>query len=173
MLERSRYGEIGWLRHVEDVDGQQDRARRGILLLIDSFLHWQQACTPDNVLGLKFCVGFSAWGGNGGFAGVLMGIMLVVLIAWQGAQVAGMPMNLSIGVTPSKGTAYVGFAVVAFGLLKFILAVTNSPALFAYIGLVLIVVVAYGSWMKFQEPEEATSPPPAAPTGGGDGGFSS
>ena len=36
-----------------------------------------------------------------------------------------MPMNLSIGVTPSKGTAYLGFAVVVFGLLKFILAVTN------------------------------------------------
>jgi hypothetical protein len=148
----------------------------GILLLIDSFLSWQKVCVSDivgtAVGGFNFCAKASAWGGNGGFAGLLMGILLIVLVVWEGVQVAGVPMNLSIGVSPSKGTAYVGFAAVAFGLLKFIFAVTNSPAIFAWVGLVLIIVVAYGSWMKFQEPEGAT-PPPAAPAGGGDGGFSS
>ncbi len=38
-------------------------------------------------------------------------------------------MNLSIGVTPTKGTAYLGFAVVIFGLLKFIFAITNEGSL--------------------------------------------
>jgi hypothetical protein len=139
----------------------------GILLLVDSFLSWQKVCFATGVLG-DFCGKANAWGGNGGFAGVIMGLLLIVLLIWEGIQLANMPMNISIGVTPSKGTAYLGFAVVVFGLLKFILAVTNHGALGAWIGLILILAIAYGSWMKFQEPETAAAPP--AP-GGTDGGF--
>ena len=80
-----------------------------------------------------------------------------------------MQMNLSIGVTPSQGSAYLGFAVVAFGLLKFVLVVTNEPAIGAWIGLILLIVIGYGSWMRFQEPAGASGAPPS---GGGDGGFS-
>jgi hypothetical protein len=136
----------------------------GILLLVDSFLSWQKVCF--GVLG--FCAKANAWGGNGGFAGVIMGILLIILLIWEGTQLANMPMNLSIGVTPTKGTAYLGFAVVIFGLLKFILAVTNEGALGAWVGLVLLLAIAYGSWMKFQEPETAAAPPVP---GGNDGGF--
>ena len=57
-----------------------------------------------------------------------------------------------------------------FGILKFMLAVTSDvkPSLFAWVGLILVLAIGYGAWMKFQEPE--TAPPPAAPTGT-DGGF--
>lgn len=144
----------------------------GILLLVDSFLSWQKVCASDVLGGLggiaDFCVKANAWGGSGGWAGLLMGIALIALLVWQGIQVANIPMNLSIGVTPSKGTAYLGFGVVAFGLIKFLLAVTNEPALFAFVGLILILAVGYGAWMKFQEPEGA-APPMAS---GGSGGFS-
>lgn len=140
----------------------------GILLLVDSFLSWQKVCFDTGVLG-DICAKANAWGGNGGWAGVIMALLLIVLLIWEGIQLANMPMNLSIGVTPSKGTAYLGFAVVIFGLLKFILAITNEGALGAWIGLVLLVAVGYGSWMKFQEPDEAPTPPMAP--GGGDGGF--
>ncbi len=139
----------------------------GILLLVDSFLSWQKVCFDTGVLG-NFCGKANAWGGDGGFAGVIMGILLIVLLIWEGIQLANMPMNFSIGVTPSKGTAYLGFAVVVFGLLKFILAVTNHGALGAWIGLILLLAIGYGSWMKFQEPDAAT--PPMA-SDGTDGGF--
>ena len=56
-----------------------------------------------------------------------------------------------------------------FGLLKFILAVTNHGALGAWIGLILLIAIGYGSWMKFQEPDDAVPPPMAS--GGSDGGF--
>ena len=97
-----------------------------------------------------------------------MGILLIILLIWEGTQLAEMPMNLSIGVTPSKGTAYLGFAVVIFGLLKFIFAITNEGSLGAWIGLVLLIAIGYGSWMKFQEPETVAAPPAS---GGSDGGF--
>ncbi len=75
------------------------------------------------------CAKANAWGGSGGWAGLIMGILLIILLIWEGIQLANAPVNLSIGVTPSQGTAYLGFAVVVFGLLKFILVVTNEPAL--------------------------------------------
>jgi len=146
----------------------------GILLLVNSFLAWQKVCVSDIVgsaAGIpNFCVKATAWGGDGGFAGFLMGILLIVLLIWEAVQLSNMQMNLSIGVTPSKGSAYLGWAVVAFGLLKFVLVVSNSPAMGAWIGLILLIVIAYGSWMRFQEPESAAPPAPAS--GGGDGGFS-
>lgn len=140
----------------------------GILLLIDSFLQWQRVCFDLGPLGSQ-CAGAGGWSGDGGFAGVIMGLLLIVMLVWEGIQVAGVPVNLSIGVSPSKLTAYLGFGAAAFGILKFILAVTNNGSIFAWVGLVLIIVVAYGSWMKFQEPATAPSPPPAP--GGGNGGF--
>ncbi len=142
-------------------------------MLVDSFLSWQKVCASD-VLGElggigDFCAKANAWGGSGGWAGLIMGILSIILLIWEGITARQRPMNLSIGVTPSQGTAYLGFAVAGFGLLKFILAVTNEPALGAWIGLILLIAIAYGSWMRLQEPETA-APPPAAP-GGGDGGF--
>ena len=139
----------------------------GILLLVDSFLSWQKVCFDTGVLG-DICAKANAWGGSGGWAGVIMGILLIILLIWEGTQLAEMPMNLSIGVTPTKGTAYLGFAVVIFGLLKFIFAITNEGSLGAWIGLVLLIAIGYGSWMKFQEPETVAAPPAS---GGSDGGF--
>lgn len=144
----------------------------GILLLLDSFLSWQKVCVSfGGLAGLgNVCGKANAWGGNGGFFGLLMGIVLIVLIVWEVMQIAGSAGSIKLPVSASKGTAYLGFGAAAFGLIKFILAVTNHGALFAYVGVILILGVAYGSWMKFQEPE--SSAPPAAASGGTDGGFS-
>jgi hypothetical protein len=143
----------------------------GILLIIDSFLSWQRICVDLGALGLgSRCAGASAWGGSGGFAGVIMGIALIVLVIWEAVQLAGMAGNVNLPVAPSKGSAYLGFVIAVFGILKFIIVLTSSikPSLFGWIGLVLLVAIGYGSWMKFQEPEAAA--PPAA-GGGGDSGF--
>jgi len=145
----------------------------GILLLIDSFLSWQKVCASDILGSLgglgDICAKANAWGGSGGWAGLIMGLLLIALLVWEGTQLANMQMNLGVGLTPSKLAAYLGFGVVVFGLIKFLFAVTNDAALFAFVGLILILAVGYGAWMKFQEPETAM-PPPMAP-GGTDGGF--
>jgi hypothetical protein len=137
----------------------------GILLLIVSFLAWQRVC----IVGI--CAGASAWGGSGSFAGVIMGILLIVLVIWEVVQLANMAGNIQIGIPPTKGSAYLGFAVVAFGVLKFIIVLFSSvkPSLFGWIGLVLLVVLGYGSWMKYQEVEAGSMGSSGPP---GDSGFS-
>jgi hypothetical protein len=80
-------------------------------------------------------------------------------------QLAG--QSLDVGQPASKISAYLGFGVLVFGLLKFLLVVTNEPAIGAFIGLVLILAIGYGAWMRFQEPvtlaTTTTSVPPATP----------
>jgi hypothetical protein len=142
----------------------------GILLLIDSFLAWQRVCIDLGDFG-GGCAGASAWGGDGGFAGAIMGILLIILVIWEVVQLANMTENLSIGIAPTKGSAYLGFAVVGFGILKFIIVLTSSvkPSFFGWLGLVLLVVLGYGSWMKFQEVEATTM---GGGSSAGDSGFS-
>jgi hypothetical protein len=141
----------------------------GILLLIDSFLQWQRVCVE--FAGISGCSGVSAWAGSGSFFGLLMGLCLIALLILEVMEAAGAAENLKLPISPSKASAYLGFGVVIFGVLKLIIVLTSDvkPSLFGWVGLVLILAVGYGAWMRFQEPETA-APPPMAP-GGTDGGF--
>ena len=148
-------------------------AGAGILLLIDSFLQWQKVCFDfGGITGLgRTCGGVNAWSGSGSFFGLLMGICVIVLLVWEGLQMAGSAGNIKLPVSPSKASAYLGFGVVGFGVLKLLIVLTSAvkPSLFGWLGLILILAVGYGAWMRFQEPEGA---PPAAASGGSDSGFS-
>ena len=164
----------------------------GILLLLDSFiLSWQKVCFDFGGLtglsGSSVCGKASAWGGNGSLFGVLMGLLCIALVIWEGLAVAGQSIDLG-GQPASKISAYLGFATVIFGLLKFLLVISNAASLGAWVGIVLLVAIAYGSWMRFQEPAVASTgmggtmgggttggtPPPPPPSAPGDsGGFTS
>jgi hypothetical protein len=132
-----------------------------LLLLIDSFLQWQRVCVGP------ICVGASAWGGSGAFAGVLMALLAILLLAGIIAVAAGVsiPVTLPISTVLSGLTA----GVVLFGLIKFLIVIGNNAAFAAWIGLILILVVAYGGYMKMQEqkavpPTQGFTPPPSPPS---------
>ena len=139
----------------------------GILFLIDAFLPWQRVCVPGFGNFPGACASANLWGGSGSFAGVLAGILVILLIVWEGLAAANVNMNLNLGVPASTISAFLAFGVALFALLKFVLVVTNSPGYGAWIGLVLALVIAYGGYMKLQEgriglsrPEGGMSPPP-------------
>jgi hypothetical protein len=123
-----------------------------VLLLLVSFFAWQKVCALQIV-----CVSANMWGGSGSVFGLLAGIGLIALIAWEVAGLLGALGSLNLGQPPSKIAAYLGFAVAALTILKFVFALTESPAFGAFIGLVLALGVAYGAWMRFQEPVAASS----------------
>lgn len=101
------------------------------------------------------------WGGSASWAGLLTGLLTIALIAWEGMQLAG--QNLDVGAPASTISAYLGFGVLVFGLLKFLLVVSNSPGIGAFIGLVLILAIGYGAWMRFQEPARVATTNPSMP----------
>ena len=150
-----------------------------LLLLIDSFFHWQQACASAG--GFKVCGNQSMWHG----LGFLIGILLLVLIVWELLD-AFAPDTL-------RGMNLPG-GLIALGLAGAILILTVIRVLTidfrhwpAWLGLILALVIGYGGWLRFQESGEAlpsrasmggggtpaastpppAPPPPAADTGGG------
>lgn len=139
-----------------------------LLLLLDSFLFaWQKVCFDlgdlGALVGVDNCASASMWGGNAGWAGLLTGLLAIALLIWEGLQLAG--QSIDVGQPASKISAYLGFGVLVFGVLKFLLVVTKEPGLGAFIGIILILAIGYGAWMRFQEPAVMvrttdTSPPP-------------
>jgi hypothetical protein len=174
--------------------GDKLLAGGSILLLIFSFFPWQQACASDLVEGIPdvigdVCVSFSMWSGSGSFAGVIAGLLAIALVIVGILSMTGSMASMNMGsLTPDKLTGFLGLGVAAFGLLKFLFALFNEVAWAAFVGLVLLVAIAYGAWQKVQSsggfqmgdtgggtmgggmpppssPPPST-PPPSAPPGG-------
>ena len=123
----------------------------GILLLIISFLDWQQASAGG------ISVGVSMWEG----VGVVAGLLLIALLVWEGAQLAGVTRNLELPISAALISVGLAIGVAAFTIIKFLVAneLRHWPA---WIGLILAVVIAIGGWLKYQEAPTvtpATSPP--------------
>lgn len=138
------------------------------LFVIDSFLPWQRACLAFE--GFSECFSASAWGGDASWAGVIAGLLAILLLAAGVAGLAGvaMPPTMPMATVMS----WLAFGVALFAILKFLLVVTNEAGFAAFIGLVLALVIAYGGWMKMQEASVLPRPPafggtepPAPPTG--------
>ena len=124
----------------------------GILYIIDVFLPWQRACVPSAIG--DFCGSLS--GARG--IGVLNLLLAIALVAWEGMSLA----NVDINAPRALVSAGLAAALVLFTILK-ILVDSESIYLFAWIGLILALVIGYGGWMRWQEHQAS---------GGGMGGSS-
>lgn len=141
--------------------GSKIVAGAGVLLLLDSFISWQKVCFEfAGITGA--CGTANMWGGDAGWAGLLAGLLVIALIVWEGLALAG--TNLNVGMAASKISSYIGFGVLGFVIIKFLLILTNHVAFGAFIGLLFALGVGYGAWMRFQEPEASGAPP--MPSGG-------
>lgn len=112
----------------------------GLLLLIDSFLHWQSVSI------------FSAnmWHGWG----VVAGLTLLVILAWEGARQAD--IKIALGPLSPSMLAIVLSALLL--LFTFIKAVGDSyGTVWAWIGFVLSAGVAAGAWLNMQAAGESLS----------------
>lgn len=130
------------------------------LFLIDSFLPWQRVCLE--VGGVSGgCFSASAWGGDASWAGVLAGLLAILLLAAGISGLAGVAMPPTMPMQTI--ISWLAFGTALFAVLKFLLVVTQEGYFFAYIGVVIALAIAYGGWMKMQEAR--VLPPPAV--GGG------
>ena len=134
--------------------GRQIVLGAGILLLIDSFLDWQQV----SFLGRS--AGQSAWHG---FWGVVMCLALVVLLVWTAAKAFGveLPVNVPDGLT----TLGLSALILLFALIK---AISDDYVHWpAWAGVILAAGIGYGAWLTFQASGESL---PSMPTTGSSGG---
>jgi hypothetical protein len=122
----------------------------GSLYLIDTFLPWQRACFK--VFTLSACHSANAWGGNASFVGVLSALLVIALLVWCGIGLAGAKVDL--GLSAGTVAALLAGGTVLFGLIKFLAVVGKSGSFGAWIGLILLLVLAYGGYLKLQEPAQ-------------------
>jgi hypothetical protein len=121
----------------------------GALYIIDLFLPWQSA--DLGVLGTQTESGASG-------IGVLNLLLAIALVAWEVMAVAGVEVN----APKSLISAALAGGIVLFTILKIIVD-SEAMAIFAWIGLILALVIGYGGWMRWQEHQAS---------GGGMGGTS-
>jgi hypothetical protein len=143
-----------------------------ILLLLDSFFAWQSVSFAGVELGTA-----NMWQGSGSFAGVIAGLLAIALVVVGVLSMTGSMANMNMGnMSADKLVGFLGLGVFAFGILKFIFALTESPGWAAFVGLVLLLAIGYGAWQKIQSSGGFTmgttmggttmggsAPPPSAP----------
>jgi hypothetical protein len=129
-----------------------------LLLVIDSFMPWQRNCVDRGKL--LICQGSSsAWGGSAAFLGILMGIATIMLLLVVVAAIAG--ITGAVGPQGRTITMWLTGAIAITGVLKFLIVLFNQARFFAWAGLILILILAYGGYMRMQEP--SIQPPPPRP----------
>ena len=121
--------------------GMQVMLGAGILLLLDTFLRWQEVSV--SILGINASGGANAWHG---FWGIVMCLALLVLLAWLIARLAGVEMALPVSeVVVAAGLSLI---VLLFAVLKNL--TDDYSTKWSYIGIVLAGAVAVGAWLEVQ-----------------------
>ncbi|MDH4341222.1 MAG: hypothetical protein OEW47_12775, partial [Thermoleophilia bacterium] len=114
-----------------------------VLLIIDSFLRWQEVEFDLGPLG-GGSAGVSAWDD---FLGIVMGLLTIVLIARIAARLAAVdiPIPLSFATT----SFVLGVLIAVFAVVK---NLTDDYSTFwSYVGVGLAILVAVGAWLEVQE----------------------
>ena len=134
--------------------GSKVVAAAAILLLIDSFFHWQEVNFGP------ISEGVSMWHGWG----VLIGLTLLAILAWEAAQLA--ETKVEIGpLSPTMVTMLLAGLLILFTLIKVLS--NDYVATWAWVGLVLSIVVGVGAWMNMQEAGESLGDIKSSVTPGG------
>jgi hypothetical protein len=122
--------------------GSKIVAGAGILLLVDSFFHWQEVNFGP------ISAGVTMWHGWG----VLIGLTLLAILAWEAVQLT--ETKIAVGpLSPTMVTMLLAALLVLFTLIKVLS--NDYVATWAWVGLVLSIVVGVGAWMNMQEAGES------------------
>ncbi|MGH3132502.1 MAG: hypothetical protein ACRDNY_01950, partial [Gaiellaceae bacterium] len=117
-----------------------------VLLLIDLFLPWQDFDVGGIADELGVDATFSGWRG---FAGVVLGLLTIVLIAWIIVRLAS--VNIPLPISTAMTAALLGALILIFAVIKILTILGDESTIWSWIGLALAVLVAIGAWQTVQE----------------------
>ena len=116
-----------------------------VLLLIDLFLPWQDFDVGGLADELGVDATFSGWRG----IGIVLGLLTIVLLAWLIVRLAS--VNIPLPVSTAMSAAVIGTLVLIFAVIKILTILGDEATIWAWIGLVLAVLIAVGAFMTVQE----------------------
>ena len=123
----------------------------GILFLINSLFPWQRLCLEGLAEGDGSAT-CNMWRGDGGFVGIIAGLLTIALVVLVILSLAGVMRKLDMGTMRADTlVAYVGLGVAGFGILKFLFVLLNRAGWAAFVGLLLLIAIAYGAWQQLQD----------------------
>jgi hypothetical protein len=117
----------------------------GVLLFIDLFLPWQDFGNEfSDAVGVD--ASFSGWRG---FGGVLVGLLTIVLLAWVIVRLAS--VNIPLPTSTAMTAAIIGTLILIFTIIKLLTILGDEATIWAWIGVVLAIVIAVGAFQTVQE----------------------
>ena len=117
-----------------------------VLLFIDLFLPWQDFDIGGLADEFGVDATFSGWRG---FAGIVLGLLTIVLLAWVIVRLAS--VNLPLPVSTAMTAALLGTLILIFAIIKILTILGDEATIWAWIGFVLAIVIAVGAWQTVQE----------------------
>jgi hypothetical protein len=113
-----------------------------VLLFIDMLFAWQSVDLPEP---------FGDYTRKGwyGAAGIILGLLVIVLLAWLIVRIAS--VNIPLPVSTAMTAALIGTLVLIFAIIKFLSILGDEQTIWAWLGLVLAVVIAVGAFQTVQE----------------------
>jgi hypothetical protein len=115
--------------------GAQIMLVSGALLFISLFLPWQDFEV----------ITFSGWRG----IGTIVGILTIVLLAWLIVRLAS--VDIPLPVSTAMTAALIGTLILIFTIIKLLTILGDEPTIWAWLGVILAVAVAAGSFQVVQE----------------------
>jgi hypothetical protein len=125
--------------------GTQLMAIAAVLLFIDLFLPWQDFDIGGIADELGVDATFSGWRG----IGVILGILVIILIAWVIVRLAS--VNIPLPVSTAMTAALLGTLILIFALIKLFTILGDEQTIWAWVGVVLAILVAVGAFRTVQE----------------------
>ena len=117
-----------------------------ILLLITMFLPWQDFDEG----GVADALGIDAtWSGWHGFVGVVLGLLTIIVLAWCIVRLAS--VDIPLPVSTAMTAALLGTLVLIFAIIKMLTILGDEQTIWAWLGLVLAIVIAVGAFQTVQE----------------------
>ena len=116
-----------------------------VLLFIDLFLPWQDFDVGGLADELGVDATFSGWRG----IGFIVGLLTIIVLAWLIVRIAS--VDIPLPVSTAMTGALLGTLTLIFTVIKLLTILGDEATIWAWIGVVLAVVIAVGAFMAVQE----------------------
>jgi hypothetical protein len=113
----------------------------GVLLFIDMFFAWQKVDLGP--------LGDYTRKGWYGAAGVILGILTIILLAWLIVRLAS--VNIPLPVSTAMSAAVIGVLILIFAIIKLLSILGDAQTFWAWLGVAFAVVIVVGAFMAVQE----------------------